>query len=201
MNKQVIATLNCPEEVLYFIVRAKFIFTAMFDNVLFMALTDKINTLGDDIKFLEDLATACKAVLPTASIEDRDAAKEVVKEDLRILCMAVQAIANKDPKNAVSIIKSAGMDVKGLSIRGIQQNTAQDGSEEGSVDLTAEGAGPHKWRMSLNDKDFTLLDPTMQAITTVKNLVLGIVHYFQNSRMLRNKKESKWSQSIKIRVR
>ena len=199
--KQVIAVLNWPSDILNFIAFAKLILIAMLSKPVYAGSMTKLTKLGTDIGVLEENQQACSANLPTASIADRDAAREVVEEDLRELRIDVQILAKKDPINAIALIEDTGMTVKILSSPGKQQNTVQDGNEEGSVFLTAEGAGPHKWRMSLNDKDFTLLDPTMQASTTVKNLTLGEVYYFQNCRLLRNKEEGEWSQSVKIRVR
>ena len=83
---------------------------------------------------------------------------------------------------------------------GKQQNTAENGVEEGSVDLTAEGSGAHEWRMSTDGESWTALPATLTSKVTVSELTPGMVYYFQNRRILPNHEKSEWSQAIKIRV-
>ena len=193
--------LNFPAVVAVFIVYSKTIYMAMFENPLFAALAAKVASLYIDITALELAEAGFKTIKPTHTASERDAALEKVKADLRSLRNDVQEMASADPTNAESIIESAGMSAKGQAVHGKRQNTAKDGVEQGSVDLTAEGAGPHEWRMSTDDLTWTLLPSSYKAKTTVTDLTTGTNYSFQNRRMLPNDEKSEWSQSIKIMVR
>jgi len=193
--------LNFPRIVAVFIVYAKAIYLAMFDNPIFTASAVKVTKLIDDITDLEIAEAGFKRTKPTHTISERNAALEKVKADLRSLRNDVQELASADPRNAESIIESAGMSSKSQALHGKQQNTVKDGVESGSVKLTAEGAGPHNWRISTDEIEWTLLSSSRRARKTVKGLKPGIIYYFQNQRMLPHDAECEWSQSVKIMVR
>ena len=128
-----------------------------------------------------------------------NAALEKVKADLRSLRNDVQERADADPANAEAIIASSGMSAKFQGHHGKQQNTAKESVDQGSVDLTGEGAGAHEWRISTDEINWTLLPASLVAKTTVPDLTPGTVYSFQNRRMLPNNEKSEWSQSVKIR--
>lgn len=198
--KRVTVVLNFPKVISSFIVFVHAIILAMKNNPYFVSLADKITQLSDDLSSLEELEAACNTTPPTASVETRNVALGRVQDDLRTLRNDVQNIADIDPTNAQSIIVSSGMSVKKGTIHGKQQNTAENGVEEGSVDLTAEGSGAHEWRMSTDGENWTALPATLISKTTVSGLTPGMVYYFQNRRILPNNEKSEWSQAIKIRV-
>jgi hypothetical protein len=93
------------------------------------------------------------------------------------------------------------MSIKKTASHGKQLNTAKDGMEEGSVILTGEGAGPHEWRMSYDEKEWTYLSASWSAKTTVTGIVSGTLCFFQNRMILTNDEKSEWSQSVRIRVK
>jgi len=198
--KRVTVVLNFPKVISSFIVFVNAIILAMKNNPYFVSLADKITKLSDDLSSLEELEAACNTTPPTASVETRNVALGRVQDDLRTLRNDVQNIADADPTNAQSIIVSSGMSVKKSTIHGKQQNTAENGVEEGSVDLTAEGSGAHEWRMSTDGESWTALPATLTSKVTVSELTPGMVYYFQNRRILPNHEKSEWSQAIKIRV-
>jgi len=198
--KQITAVLNFPKALGNFIIYAKAILMAMINNDYFTAYVVDINKLGDNITILEDTETACKTKPPTKSIEDRDAALEVVKMNVRTLRNDVQNVANANPRMAIAIIKSAAMEVKNSSTHGKQQNTAKNGTEKGTVNLTGEGAGAHDWRMSLDGITWTALPPTFISTTIVRNLELNTVYYFQNRTVKANNFYGEWSPSVIILV-
>lgn len=199
--KKVTVALNFPTVISAFIVFANAIVLAMLENANFESLGEKITQVSSDLKILENLEAACNTKPPTASVSARNAALVTVQNGLRTLRNDVQNIADADPLNAQTIIESSGMSVKKGAIHGRQQNTAEDGVAEGSVDLTAEGAGAHEWRMSTDDESWALLTASFTSKTTVSELTPGLVYYFQNRRILPNHEKSEWSQSVKIRVR
>lgn len=198
--KLITVVLNFPTVIAVFIVYAKTIYAAMFENPHFTASAAKVTKLNTDIAVLDAAETGCKTTPPTKTVEERNVALEKVKADLRSLRNDVQEAADADPANAEAIIANAGMSLKDQAHHGKQQNTAKDGVEQGSVDLTAEGAGAHEWRISTDELNWTLLPASLTAKTTVTDLTPGSVYYFQNRRMLPNNEKSEWSQSVKIRV-
>lgn len=196
-----IVVLNFPRAVPIFLVYAKAIYMAMFENPHFTASAAKVTKLNIDIGALDAAETGCKTSPPIKTVQERNAALEKVKADLRSLRNDVQEVADADPANAEAIIASSGMSQKDQAIHGKQQNTAKDGVEPGSVDLAAEGAGAHEWRMSTDEKAWIALPSTLTTKTTVPNLTSGTEYYFQNRRMLRNNEKTEWSQSVKFRIR
>jgi len=201
MMKVSTVVLKFPTVVAIFLVYAKAIYMAMVANPLFAAFAAKVAILITDINALDEAETGFKKVKPTHTASERDGALEKVKGDLRTLRNYVQELADADPVNAESIIESAGMSEKQQASHGKRKNTVNDGVESGSVELTAEGAGPHEWRISNDEITWTLLPATLIAKTIVTGLTAGVTYYFQNRMMLRNGEKSEWSQSVKIMVR
>jgi len=199
--KVVTVVLNFPTVIAIFIVYAKAIASAMFGNSYFTASAAKVERLKEDIAELDDAETGCKRNPPTYTIQQRNAALELVKADLRSLRNDVQEVANADPANAEAIIASSGMSIKGKSFHGKKQNTAKDGIESGSVELTAEGPGFHDWRMSTDGINWILLPSSSKSSTTAKDLTPGTIYYFQNRKVFPGNEKGEWSQSIAIMVR
>lgn len=199
--KQATVALNFPTAISLFIVFAKAICQAMLNNPIFKASAEKVAKLSTDINTLLDAETGCSTNPPTATIESRNVALELVKADLRALRIEVQVMADADPENAAAIITAAGMSLKKLNPHGKQQNGAQDGAEEGSVDLRGEGPGPHEWRMSEDGNNWRLIPASRTSKTNVSGLTSGLVYSFQNRQLLTNDQKSEWSQSVKIRVK
>jgi len=199
--KQATASLNYPKSNGDFIIFAQKIAVSMTNNPYFEASAPLVTRLIAHTKKLDDLETECAANPLTTKTKARNAARLTVENDLRALRLDVQKVANDDLFNAATIITSAGMSVKNYAIHGKQQNTAEDGVEEGTVDLTAEGAGPHEWRKSTDEKEWTPLPASRTSKTTAKDLISGVLYSFQNRMMLTNDEKTEWSQSVKIRVR
>jgi len=186
---RILVALNLPTSMGSFIIKAKAIYKAMLNNPYFTTSTARLAILNTNILALDAAITACQTIPPTGSVEARNAAVELVKTDLRFLKSDVQTAADNNHAKAAVIITSAAMDVKEINPHGKRQNTAQDDTEEGSVTLTGEGAGPHEWRMSLDEKVWTALPASRTSKSKIKNLTSGTVYFFQNRRMLTNDKK------------
>jgi len=199
--KRVTVALNFPLKNNDFILLAKAIYKAMINNPTFTASTAKITLLNTDILVLDAAQIACSTTPPTSSVDARNVAMEIVKNDLRSLRNDVQVLVDVNPTKAEAIITSAGMSIKKANTHSNPRNTANDGVEEGRVELIGQGAGVHEWRMSVDDIEWTALPASMTRKTNVLNLTPGNVYYFQNRRMLRHDERTEWSQSVKIRVR
>jgi len=198
MIKLIIIVLKFPTVIAVFIVYARAIFLAISTHPRFVALVAKVAVLNTDIGVLETAQVGFKTKPQTVSIEDRNNAFEKVKADLRSLRNDVQVLADADPANAESIITSACMSWRTQSIHGKQQNTATDGAQSGSVDLTADGTGPHRWRWSTDGIVWHEMVPTLRANKTAYGLTPGTVYHFQNCKILPNDVEDEWSQSVTI---
>jgi len=201
MIKVITVALKFPKVVAIFLVYAKAIYMAMFENPLFAAFAAKVAILITDIDALDEAETGFKMVKPTHTRAERNAALEKVKADLRTLRNFVQELVDADPANAESIIESAGMSEGQQTSHGKRKNTVTDGVESGSVYLTGEGAGHHDWRISTDGETWTLLTSTSGGTNTIRGLTPGLIYYFQNRRVLPKDRKSEWSQSVKIMVR
>lgn len=199
--KQITAVLNFPKALGNFIIYARAILMAMTNNDYFTAYVVDIKKLGVDIASLEEIETACKTRPATKSIEQRDAALELVKMDLRTLRNHVQNVANANPRMAKAIITSAAMAVKNSATHGKQKNAAINGTEKGSVMLTGEGAGAHDWRMAIDGINWIAITPTFISKTIVYNLKSNIIYYFQNRTVGAKNHYGEWCQSIMLLVK
>ena len=199
--KDPIVVLNAPTVVTEIINYSKGIGNAMSESPYFEESASKLVKFRADIQVLDTAEANCSTNPPTASIGARNKALRTVLADMRSLRSDVQLVVDDSPLDAVVIASSANMAIKKAITHGKQKNTAEDGIEEGTVELTGEGAGPHEWRISTDEIAWTLLPSSRTSKTTVENLTLGTVYSFQNRRMLVNNEKSEWSQSVKIRVR
>jgi hypothetical protein len=193
--------LNLPDPVSNLIIKGKSIEKAMTGNAYFTSSAARLTALGKSIDDLVKAETAFNTKPPSVSREVRDAAKMAVKGDLRKLRSDVQDAVDANPTIALEIIASASMDAKRKAHRDKRQNDAVNGEEEGSVWLTAEGAGPHEWRMSMDQKEWTMLPPTRTSQTIVEDLTPGAIYYFQNRPIRSGNLTAEWSQVIKLRIR
>jgi len=157
--------------------------------------------LGKSIDDLVKSETGFNITPPSVSKETRDAHKMVVKSDLRKLRNDVQEVVDANPAAALEIIASASMDAKKKAHRNKRQNEAVNGDEEGSAWLTAEGSGPHEWRQSMDEKEWTMLPATRTSQTMAEDLTSGAIYYFQNRPILSGRPAAEWSQSVKLRIR
>ena len=193
--------LNYPTTIADFVMYSKTIYKAMFNNPTFTSLATKVTALNIDVLALDVAETNCNSIPPAGTTAVRNAALEKVKADIRVFRNDVQSIADATAVNAEAIIKSAGMDIKKGTLPGKRKNSAKDDVEEGSVILTADTPGPHEWRMSDDEKIWTLLPSGLTAKTSVSGLTSVKIYYFQNRQMLKNNVKGEWCQSVKIRVK
>jgi len=201
LNKQATAVLNLPDAINDFIIFAQKVGRMMDASPYFSASSPLIAKLVADTKTLDDLEIVCVAFPLPTNTKARDAARVVVENDLRGLRLDVQKVANADPLNAETIITSAGMSVKMINNRGKQQNTATNGIETGTVNLTAEGRGPHNWRYSTDEKEWTYLPGNRTSKLTATGFTPGVLYSYQNQMALTNDQKTEWSQSVKLRIR
>jgi len=199
--QEILVALNLPNPVSNLIIKAKSIEKAMTGNAYFPNSLARLTELGKNIDNLVKSETGFNTTPPSVSKETRDIHKMAVKSDLRKLRNDVQDVVDANPAAALEIIASASMDAKKKTRRKKRQNDAVNGEEEGSAWLTAEGTGPHEWRQSQDEKEWTMLPATRTSQTMVEDLTSGAVYYFQNRPIHSGNLVAEWSQSIKLRIR
>ena len=198
--RHLIVVLMFPTKINDFITYAKGIYKAMNGNSNFPNSPPKIATLNADILALDGYETNLHTKPPTCTVAMRDAAMALVKADLRALRNDVQTVVDLQPKQAEVIAKSAGMNVKAISIHQKRVNDAKNGSVSGTIILTAEGGGAHEWQMSKDQNAITYLPATTGAKTKATNLTVGDILYFRNRPILPQGQEGDWCAWIKVKV-
>jgi hypothetical protein len=198
---RILAVLKSPTKVLDFLIYAKVILKAMTGNSNFTSSAARVTQLGTDITALDAAELALNAEPPTGTVAARNAAWEVVKNDLRILRNDVQTAADLKPAQSEAIIKSAGMQVKKSGSRDKRKDEVKDGIEEGSVFITGKGSGAHQWQQSTDGGETqTELNPTTKGNTTVTGLESGKKYWFRNRQIKPKGEYGPWSPWLSIRV-
>ncbi len=100
------------------------------------------------------------------------------------IMFAYQTYANANPATASDGIKSGGYDVKTITPRGKQPWTALNSVIQGTIDLTAGGAGAnkgfHDWHISFDGISFERMTPTTAAHTQITGLAGGKQVWFMH---------------------
>ena len=112
---------------------------------------------------------------------DRDAAREVVMQDLMILRAYVQKVAQTSPAEAAAIVESAGMSLRRPTSRTRAPLTVRCPSA-GAVHLIAKAAAPkavYYWQHSLNGETWNSAPETLRADTTITGLPSHTLVYFR----------------------
>src|ERR1051326_5574116 len=198
--RHIIAVLAFPRKINDFLTYAKGIYKAMTGSTYFPNSESKLATLNTDITSLDTIESNLKMNPPKNTVEDRDAAWEIVRNDLRALVKDVQTAADAVPAKAEVIIKAASLKAKSQTIRQKRTNNVKDGNVSGTVVLEAEGAGAHEWQMSKDKTAITNLDATSTSSTTVTGLTPGDMWFFRNRSILRKGGKGDWSDWMEIRV-
>jgi hypothetical protein len=199
--RHILVVLLFPKKINDFITYAKGIFKAMNGNTNFPDSAAKVAVLKTDIDTLDSTESGLLTNPPTTTVEARNAAMEKVKADLRGLRNDVQVVTDATPAQAEVLAKSAGMNVKQVSVQQKRINDAKSGDVSGSVILTADGGGPHEWQMSKDQVTIINLPATSGAKTTVSNLTPGEIWYFRNRPILTQGVEGDWCGWIKVVVK
>jgi hypothetical protein len=183
MATKAIAVLKAGNKVKPLITFAQSVATSMLANTTsFPSPTPALATFQADITALVTAETAVLARTKGA-VETRNAKLEVVKGDLEKLRTYVQDVADAaNPSNAASLIESAGMTLRKVTLHDKAQLSVKQGSVSGTVVLSAKAAGKraaYGWQYSTDQKTWTSLPPTLQAKTGVSGLTAGTVYYFR----------------------
>jgi hypothetical protein len=132
----------------------------------------------DDLQKSEELAFRG----PVGAVADRDAKREIVRSDIRMLCAFVQNIADADLALGPTIILSAGLSIKKRPMWTKPSFAARYGDVPGKVVLDVRSVGrraSYHWQISTNQTDWTDLPETVESSTSVDGLTPATVYYFR----------------------
>ena len=114
----------------------------------------------------------------------------------------MQQVADANVSTAESIIQSAGMNVKKVTLHTKGDIAAQHGTVSGSAHLIAKAAASrasYEWQYSTDQKTFTNAPSTLQAKTDVAGLTMGTTYFFR-VRPVTKTGEGNWSQVVSLLV-
>ncbi len=199
-----IAVLKMSHKVKSLITFAQSVATAMASNVNFPSPTPSLATFQADIAALVTAETAVLARTKGAA-ETRNAKLAVVRADLEALKTYVQSVVEaSNPANAESIIGSAGMSIRKVTLHDKPALAIKQGSVSGTVSLSSKAAAKkaaYNWQYSTDQKTWTSLPQTLKAKTGVSGLTAGTTYYFRSQALTPKGGEGDWGQVVSLLVK
>ena len=196
-------SLKMPAKVADFIAYATGVAHAMTNNPAFPTPVPALSALSAAVSELQAAETlALTRAKGTATA--RNDKRAVVVSLLRQLGGYVQAIADATPENGATIIQSAGIPVRKVTVRATRVFGAKVGPVTGSAKLTATVAArraSYEWEYSLDGgKTWVGAPSTLQAKTTVTGLPVGTSVLFRYKSVTKTG-EGDWSQGLALLVK
>lgn len=201
MNR-VLAAVYPPENTPAFIILADAIVGNMVGNPHFPQPVPPLAEVRQAIAVLQEAEVVAQSKLLGAAAA-RDAARRALWSLLSRLKAYVQGVADDNAENAVAIIESSGMSVQPKGARVKPPFSVSPGRNRGTAILVVKAVAKdatYHWQKS-EDGGLTWIDlpPTLQAKTTVPNLVPGKEYLFRY-RTLAHAGLSDWSDPISFIV-
>jgi hypothetical protein len=205
MAARAIAVLKMSRKVKSLITFAQAVATNLAsDGTTFPSPTPTLAVFNADIAALVTAETAALAKAKGAA-DVRDAKLAVVRADLEALKTYVQNVVDSsNPANSASIIGSAGMSVRTVTLHDKPDLAVEQGSVSGTVTITARAAAKkaaYNWQYSLDQKTWTSLPQTLKAKTGVSGLTSATVYYFRSQALTPKGGESDWGQVVSLLVK
>jgi hypothetical protein len=204
MAARAIAVLKLSNKVKTLITFAQSVTTAMTSNATFPTPNPTLATFQADIEALNTAETAVVARTKGAA-DTRNAKLAVVKADLESLKNYVQNVVDaSNPANAESIIGSAGMAIRKVTLHDKAALAVKQGTVSGTVTLSAKAAATkaaYNWQYSTDQKTWTSLPQTLKAKTGVSGLTSATTYYFRSQALTPKGGESDWGQTISLLVK
>jgi hypothetical protein len=176
----------------------------MTGNATFPTPNPTLATFQADIEAVVTAETAALARTKGAA-DTRNAKLAVVKADLESLKNYVQNVVDaSNPGNAESIIGSAGMAVRKVTLRNKPALAVKQGTVSGTVTLAAKAAAKkaaYNWQYSTDQKTWTSLPQTLKAKTGVSGLTSATTYSFRSQALTPKGGESDWGQTIFLLVK
>jgi len=195
--------LDRPTNVAAFLIQSQHVVDRMTANPWF---STTVPTLAEVQARIDELDEAeVDALSLTKGLKQiRNAALRRLVSHMDLLKAFVQFTADENADQAVSIIESAGLSVKGRSYPIKEEFSARPGRVSGTVRLMVVSAGKlagYNWEMSDDGgRTWTTLAPTIVARTSVPALVPLKTYWFRYRVIVRSGPRD-WSQPISFVVR
>jgi hypothetical protein len=204
MAARAIAVLKMSKKVKSLITFAQSVVSAMTDNSTFSSPTPTLATLQTDIAALVTAETVVVGRTKGAA-NTRNAKLAVVRADLESLKNYVQNVVDaSNPANAESIIGSAGMAIRKVTLHDKPALAVKQGSVSGTVTLSVKAAATkaaYNWQYSTDQKTWTSLPQTLKAKTGVSGLTSGTTYYFRSQALTPKGGEGDWGQVVSLLVK
>jgi hypothetical protein len=183
---------------------AQSVATTMTGNTSFPSPTPPLATFQTNIAALVDAETAVVARTKGAA-GTRNAKLAVVRGDLASLRTYVQGVVDAaNPANGESIIGSAGMAVRKVTLHDKPALAVKQGAVSGTVTLSAKAAAvkaAYNWEYSTDQKTWTSLPQTLKAKTGVSGLTAGTTYFFRSQALTPKGGEGNWGQVVSLLVK
>ena len=204
MAARAIAVLKMSPKVKSLITFAQAIATHLANNATtFASPTPTLAAFNADIAALVTAETAALARAKGAAAV-RNGKLAVVKADLEALKTYVQNVVNSsNPADGESIIGSAGMATRKVTLHDKPDLAVKQGSVSGTVTLVAKAAATkacYNWQYSLDQKTWTTLPQTLKAKTGISGLTAPTMYYFRVQALTPKGGESDWGQIVSLLV-
>jgi hypothetical protein len=198
-----IAVLKLSPKVKNVVAFAQSMVTAMTDNTSFPSPNPPLATFQANVTALMN-AEAAVLARTKGAVEDRNAKLAVLKTNLETQKAYVQEVADAaNPTNAATIIESAGMTTRTITLHDKPALGVKQGSVSGTVNLAAKAPAhraAYAWQYSTDQKTWTSVPQTLQAKTGVSGLTAGTLYYFR-VQVLTMTGEGDWSQIVSLLVK
>ena len=197
VTRRALVALNMPKRVPDLIVFMNQIATAMTGNASFPSPTVPIATFESNITALAAAEQSTLTRVKGASAT-RNVKLATVRSEAEQLKAYVQVIADANASESESLIHSAGMSVKKVTLRNKADLAVTPGPVPGTAHLVAKSAGhrsAYEWQFSLDQKTWTGMPVTLQAKTDVSGLTSGTTYAFRVRPVLKTG-EAAWSQVV-----
>ena len=204
MAARALAVLKMSPKVKTLITFAQSVATAMTGNATFSTPNPTLATFQADIEALVTAETAALARAKGAA-DTRNAKLAVVRADLQSLRTYVQGVVDSsNPANSESIIGSAGMAIRKVTLHDKPALAVKQGTVSGTVTLSAKAAAKkaaYNWQYSIDQKTWTSLPQTLKAKTGVSGLTSATTYYFRSQALTPKGGEGDWGQIISLLVK
>jgi hypothetical protein len=204
MAAKAIAVLKMSTKVKSLITFAQAVATNLANNTTtFPSPIPTLATFQADIAALVTAETAALARAKGAAAV-RNGKLSVVRADLEALKTYVQNVVNSsNPADGDSIIGSAGMAIRKVTLHDKPDLAVKQGSVSGTVTLVAKSAGIkacYNWQYSTDQKTWTTLPQTLKAKTGIAGLTSATTYYFRVQALTPKGGESDWGQVVYLLV-
>jgi hypothetical protein len=179
--KHTSAVLKLPRRVKNIGSFAQAILTALTGNASFPNPSPPLATVEADLAAFN---TAEAAVLSRTkgAAQERNVKLVTLRADMDHLMAYVQQVADATPSSAASIIESAGLAVRKVTLHTKSDISVEKGSVSGSAKLVAKSVGArasYEWQYSTDPKTWLNAPPTLQAKTEIDGLTAGTAYFFR----------------------